>query len=310
MDELCNLVRSIQNGVRADDGIKQARYHIPLALFTAFQHIVLCLVLISNTSEWSDHSWRQMGAHFDECEGFLVEGRKQLILMVHTDDYRETTGFQAVDSEALLSLILANLVESLSKDTEFHLTDIYSEYTSKIQSVVRDQASVKVYDDIKFLREELDVIKATLRQQDDTLRDFRSTMKETYGVASLSISVMDRILESIEERIADFDELLSQAETARFLAQQSISLKAESNNKAIIVFTVVTIIFLPLSFVTSYLGMNTSDLRVMKSGQSLFWAIGAPVSFVTFSVALFAAFYGTLTQRLTGHAWHKKEKAE
>ena len=251
-----------------------------------------------------------METHFEDCEGLLVEGQRQLILMIHTDDYRETAGFQAVDSEALLSLIFANLVENLSRDTKFHLTDIYSEYTSKIQSVVRDKASVKVYDDIKFLREELDVIKATLKQQDETLRDFRYTMKQNYGVASLSISVIDRILESIEERIADFDELQSQAETARFLAQQSISLNAESNSRAIIVFTVVTIIFLPLSFVTSYLGMNTSDLRTMNSGQSLFWAIGAPVSFVTFSVALLAAFYGTLTQRLTGHAWRNKEKAD
>ena len=108
----------------------------------------------------------------------------------------------------------------------------------------------------------------------------------------------------------DFEELQIQAETARFLAAQSISLKAESNNKAIIVFTVVTIIFLPLSFVTSYLGMNTSDLRNMQSGQALFWAIGAPVAFVVLSAALLAAFYGTLTQRFLGRVWRVKDKGE
>ena len=129
-------------------------------------------------------------------------------------------------------------------------------------------------------------------------------------MASLSISVLDRIIESVSQRIDDFDELQVQAETARFLAAQSISLKAESNNKAIIVFTVVTIVFLPLSFVTSYLGMNTSDLRDMKSGQTLFWAIGAPVAFVVLSAALMAAFYGTLTQRVLGRAWRAKEKGE
>ena len=251
-----------------------------------------------------------MQTTFDECEGLLIEGRKQLILMIHTDDYRESAGFQAVDSEALISLILANLVSYLSTEREFHLTEVYSEYTTKIHQMVRDQASVTVYDDIKLLREEVDIIKSTLKQQDETLRDFRSTVSFTNGVTSLSLSIIDRMLESIEQRIDDFNELQGQAETARFLAAQSISLKAESNNKAIVVFTVVTIIFLPLSFVTSYLGMNTSDLRTMQSTQTLFWAIGAPVAFVVLGAAVFAAFYGTLTQRITGRAWKSKEKAE
>lgn len=310
LSEICSLIQSIQMGVRAEDGSKQQRYQIPGALPAAFQRIVLLLVVISSISKWSDYSWSQMQCTFDDCEGLLVEGRKQLLLMIHTDDYRDSSGFQAVDSEALLSLILANSISTLSTEGDFHLTEVYAEYTTRIQAIVRDSASVKVYDDIKLLREELDIIKNTLEQQDDTLRELQSTITVTYGVASLSVSILDRILESISQRIDDFEELQVQAETARFLAAQSISLKAESNNKAIIVFTVVTIIFLPLSFVTSYLGMNTSDLRNMKSGQTLFWAIGAPVAFVILSTALVAAFYGTLTQRFLGRAWRSKEKGD
>ena len=56
--------------------------------------------------------------------------------------------------------------------------------------------------------------------------------------------------------------------------------------------------------------MNTSDLRDMTSGQTLFWAIGAPVAFVVLSAALVAAFYGTLTQRVLGRAWRGKEKGD
>ena len=83
-----------------------------------------------------------MRSTFDDCEGLLVEGRKQLLLMIHTDDYR--FGFQAVDSEALLSLILANLISSMSREGDFHLTEVYAEYTTTIQRIVRDSASVKV----------------------------------------------------------------------------------------------------------------------------------------------------------------------
>lgn len=312
LSEICNLIQSIQMGVRAEDGSKQQRYQIPRALPAAFQRLVLLLVVISSISNWSEYSWNQMRSTFDDCEGLLVEGRKQLLLMIHTDDYR--FGFQAVNSEALLSLILANLISSMSPEGDFHLTEVYAEYTTRIQGIVRDSASVKVYDDIKLLREEVDIIKSTLVQQDTTLREFKSTIPLTYGVASLSVAILDRTLDSISQRIDDFDELQSQAETARFLAAQSISLKAESNGKAIIVFTVVTIVFLPLSFVTSYLGMNTSDLRDMESGQALFWAIGAPVAFGVLGVAVAAAFWGTLTQRVTQRAlwraWMGKEKAE
>lgn len=144
LTEICNLIRSIQMGVRAEDGSKQQRYQIPRALPAAFQHLVLLLVVISSISNWSEYSWTQMQSAFDDCEGLLVEGRKQLLLMIHTDDYRDSSGFQAVDSEALVSLILANLISTMSTEGDFHLTEVYAEYTTKIQGIVRDSASVKV----------------------------------------------------------------------------------------------------------------------------------------------------------------------
>lgn len=142
--EIYNLVHSIQMGVLAEDGSKQQRYQIPRALPAAFQHLVLLLVVIGSISNWSDYSYIQMRSAFDDCERLLVEGRKQLLLMIHTDDYRDSSGFQAVDAEALLSLILANLNYSMSTNDDFQLTDVYAEYTANIQRIVRDSASVKV----------------------------------------------------------------------------------------------------------------------------------------------------------------------
>ena len=47
---------------------------------------------------------------------------------------------------------------------------------------------------------------------------------------------------------------------------------------AIYAFTIVTVIFLPLSFVSSLLGMNTSDIRDMKQGQWLYWGAAIPLT--------------------------------
>lgn len=55
-----------------------------------------------------------------------------------------------------------------------------------------------------------------------------------------------------------------------------IEVRKESNSKAITIFTTVTVIFLPLSFVTSYLGMNSVDIRNGTFNQSLFWIIALP----------------------------------
>lgn len=55
-----------------------------------------------------------------------------------------------------------------------------------------------------------------------------------------------------------------------------IEVRKESNSKAITIFTIVTVIFLPLSFVTSYLGMNSVDIRDGTFKQSLFWIIALP----------------------------------
>lgn len=49
-------------------------------------------------------------------------------------------------------------------------------------------------------------------------------MNVVRGIASLSISVIDRMPQKIEQRIDDFDELQDHVETARYVTQQSISL--------------------------------------------------------------------------------------
>ncbi|KAG5798561.1 hypothetical protein H9Q69_002449 [Fusarium xylarioides] len=59
-----------------------------------------------------------------------------------------------------------------------------------------------------------------------------------------------------------------------------IKIKAEDQNVAIYVFTLVTVVFLPLSFATSYMGMNTSDIRDMEQGQWIFWAVGCVLTVV------------------------------
>lgn len=64
---------------------------------------------------------------------------------------------------------------------------------------------------------------------------------------------------------------------------------------AIYVFTVVTIIFLPISTVSGILGMNTADVRNMDNGQWVFWAAAIPLTTLVVLGSLFGA--GVLPSR-------------
>ncbi|KAF7959341.1 hypothetical protein EAE96_000961 [Botrytis aclada] len=55
---------------------------------------------------------------------------------------------------------------------------------------------------------------------------------------------------------------------------------------AVYAFTIVTIIFLPLSTVASILGVNTNDVRNMEVTQWLFWVIAIPITIIIIVLVL------------------------
>lgn len=59
----------------------------------------------------------------------------------------------------------------------------------------------------------------------------------------------------------------------RSIEQNDRQILSDNQNKAILVFTGVTTIFLPLSFFTSYFGMNLKGVIDIKETQAYFWKI-------------------------------------
>jgi Mg2+ and Co2+ transporter CorA len=75
---------------------------------------------------------------------------------------------------------------------------------------------------------------------------------------------------------------------------------AAYQNESMKQLTVVTIIFLPLSFLTGYFGMNITDMPSIHHEESYFWKIAVPLAFV---VGIFLArdmlkwYFSKLLQR-------------
>lgn len=135
----------------------------------------------------------------------------------------------------------------------------------------------------------LDCVLGQLQQQREDLREFQhqaEAARDRVGPTLPFLLYIPTYFSLLEIEIALFTDLIH----APRQRAQSISLKTESDNKAILVFTTVTIIFLPLSFVTSYLGMNTADVRNTSSTQGVFWAMGLPISLTVLGLAWMVAY--------------------
>ncbi|PCD23588.1 hypothetical protein AU210_015105 [Fusarium oxysporum f. sp. radicis-cucumerinum] len=68
--------------------------------------------------------------------------------------------------------------------------------------------------------------------------------------------------------------------------KQMIKVLDEGHGKTIRVFTFVTLFFLPLSFVTSFFGMNTTNVRELGRVQRVFWSSAVPFTLAVSSLAL------------------------
>ncbi|PMD37725.1 hypothetical protein L207DRAFT_80577 [Hyaloscypha variabilis F] len=125
------------------------------------------------------------------------------------------------------------------------------------------------------------IIETIFRQQrtvlEGSLTLFGATAKSQ---DAFSLITLAKALQDIRKQLNNVTELLQLAQNKKNLLSQAISIRKETNNQAILVFTIVTVIFLPLSFMTSYLGMNSIDIRNAAFTQLRFWELAIPLTIV------------------------------
>jgi Mg2+ and Co2+ transporter CorA len=155
--------------------------------------------------------------------------------------------------------------------------------------------------DIRLATQELGIIKSFAAKQ----RLLGANLKGLFSPSSFRVTTtsrqasfkfetdkMDKIIERHYNTTVDLDRLLEKADSLAKQTQSAVAVRQEDHGKAILVFTVVTVIFLPLSFVTSYLGMNTVDIRDMESSQALFWEVSLPLTVGIIVISLLIGLKG------------------
>lgn len=115
-----------------------------------------------------------------------------------------------------------------------------------------------------------------------------------------------RILKDIQQDEREARILLEKIPDLCGELTQAVEIQQEDHGKAILVFSIVTIVFLPMSFVTGFLGMNTVDMRNLESGQWVFWAAAIPLTFVVVGVTIWIGYKG---EALSRWLWLRQARA-
>lgn len=137
------------------------------------------------------------------------------------------------------------------------------------------------------MAEEIDIVLTNYRDQKDFLETYRYYL-DPEAIKNPGIKRMTRfeyeqngiekLINEVEERIKDCKEL---QEHVRRLTQQNLQLvegaQDDINNK-LMLFTLVTIVFLPLSFVTGFFGMNLQGVENTGYNVWHFWIIAIPLT--------------------------------
>lgn len=223
---------------------------------------------------------------------------------------------------AALSGALGMLHRSFWTDLPLCLSDRYASYLGHLQYCLLRSPSTGLVMDLLQVQEELNIIIQIMDQQMELVAALQGKLKreETRGPShnsntnrlsrrissirhadtatyrQLSFSHLSdpaaQLLENLQREYADLCDLRENSNSLINRTIQLVNIRLEDHGKAILVFTIVTIVFLPLSFVSSFFGMNFSDIRDMESTQRLFWIISGSLTVGTVGFAIFLAFYG------------------
>ncbi|KKP07345.1 hypothetical protein THAR02_00542 [Trichoderma harzianum] len=305
MNELHAMVTSKEDDSSGDLAIRPP---LPKHIFYAFQKIVQVFVLRSKrlslmtrikTASGIDQSTisdkinelhRFEKTAKDRMLDLLDHAKRDIFLSSNTSSDIERPQPQAVGAEFLaLALICKshNLLFEAKTPNPRHndnTLELYKDYASEVHYQANQRPQNRVFPDIRDLEEELDALDTLLSDQKECLHKFAKSISPD----TLRLTTMTRVAQNRAEK-AYQDNHTRQFDRRM---QEDIEIMEEDHGKAIRVFTIVTLFFLPLSFVSSFMGMNTADVRNMQYKQGLFWATGIPVTLFVLTLACIYGYKG------------------
>ncbi|KAF1933281.1 uncharacterized protein M421DRAFT_415626 [Didymella exigua CBS 183.55] len=315
--------KELSDGVRNEDGQMSALYTLPHALLNAFRQLLVFYFAAERSLFFTEESFsdrrkaieapeymtalpfsaeglRVIEAFGNGVQQALTSAREELCYMVKSKEPVEVFKRLSLSPEYVCGWLMRRL---LVKPLENSMTvsDMYREYLSTIQFQVNHRPGKRLLRSINLLQEEIAALQEVNTQQSKLISNYMSVLDdETYekdipgrrAMFPYERMLLESCRDSLKMTDQEYRYLLARCGPLSDSTKQSLEINEEDHGKAIMVFTIVTVIFLPLSFVTSFLGMNTTDIRDMDSSSTLFWVIAIPLTAFTMGSVLYIGYNG------------------
>ena len=187
---------------------------------------------------------------------------------------------------------------------------------------VTDRYSRRLLEFIDAFEEEVQIVNGIIEQQIKALRSLQTCLDpKTFSANTLSREMrygpekvaIEEILSKLQEQSGHCGELTRRAQK---LAKQNILLVETLQDRAIFIFTISTVFFLPISFVSSFFGMNVRGISSETNTTTEFWAVAVPFTSVVVLLCTAAIIWGerlwfwinSLFQLSLGRIWRRGER--
>ncbi|KAI5357812.1 putative Mg2+ transporter protein, CorA-like/Zinc transport protein ZntB [Septoria linicola] len=273
-------------------------YALPEQFFKAWLHVVSTFTIAANIRPKStyDESWVLPQKQILSAKRALQEGESLLTTRLRKASLED---FEVCSSRGIVALML----DCVTRDIMHGRPDVfqtYSDYCKQLEAkIVAEPLSRSHQETLRALQQEIEAITTVLAHQLEVVTYFESSIRDLNcgerlpELPILRNSRQDLVLRqckaNINSRIDQFEALQGRATELGAWHMSEIDTNKDRQEAAIMVFTIVTIIFLPLSFVSSVFGMNTEDIRDMTQGQWAYWAAAVPLTIIVVGVSLWFA---------------------
>lgn len=131
--------------------------------------------------------------------------------------------------------------------------------------------------------------------------------EERYKLFSYELQLIDWEDIKLDKELQDVAQLLSNCERMIQHVKELTEIMKDDQGRAIFIFTTVTIIFLPLSFVASYVSMSGGTTGLDWNGlQRLFWETAGPLTLVILIFCLGIAQREKVMDTILASTWFGK----
>ncbi|KAH7013911.1 hypothetical protein EDB80DRAFT_382212 [Ilyonectria destructans] len=311
LDQIYQDLLHMKHGVCTRDGTRHEKCMLRRKLLEAFVQIIgffMCLENAANIIKVRFETPKTLLPVLDDVAQVLLavtifgrrtleeikNARQQLCRMIREGGGSKARESKAYGPDIVLGCIARQLFQRRVVENA-RASQLYSLAFDKIRFQVNHRPNKKLLRYLVQIQEELDALSQVNRWQwrainkhrmlcdDDTF--YRSDgRRKKENIYQRWMTKQTETMLHLEEK--DYREMIDMCHPLADLTKQSVEVNEEDHGKLIFAFTTVTVIFLPLSFITSYFGMNTVDIRDTTARQNMFWAIALPVTVIVVAVTV------------------------